>query len=158
MGVGTANAELLAALPAGGGSGLELMHRTGLHSGVVYPSLTRLERAGLITPSPGTPRRYRRTAGNAPARMPNRQPQALGPQPRALGPQRQEPDRQPPTLDRTPSWLPALLAAVVTGYAVLVRPGGLTDLGVYLGAASGLRNGTSLYDFISGTAPFTYPP
>jgi alpha-1,2-mannosyltransferase len=83
--------------------------------------------------------------------MPNRQP-------RALGLQQQEPDRRPPTPDRTPSWLPALLAAVVTGYAVLVRPGGLTDLGVYLGAASGLRNGTSLYDFISGNAPFTYPP
>jgi alpha-1,2-mannosyltransferase len=57
-------------------------------------------------------------------------------------------------------WLPALLVAVVTGYAVLARPGAsrLTDLGVYIGAVSGLRQGASLYDFISGNAPFTYPP
>jgi alpha-1,2-mannosyltransferase len=34
----------------------------------------------------------------------------------------------------------------------------LTDLSVYLGAVTGLRDGTSLYDFIRGDAPFTYPP
>jgi alpha-1,2-mannosyltransferase len=57
-------------------------------------------------------------------------------------------------------WLPALLVAVVTGYAVLSRPPGprLADLDVYLGAVAGLRHGDSLYDFILGNAPFTYPP
>jgi alpha-1,2-mannosyltransferase len=57
-------------------------------------------------------------------------------------------------------WLPALLVAVVTGYAVLTRPPGprLADLDVYLGAVTGLRHGDSLYDFILGNAPFTYPP
>jgi alpha-1,2-mannosyltransferase len=60
---------------------------------------------------------------------------------------------------RDPAWVPALLVAVVTGYVVLVRPGPrLTDLGVYIGAVSGLRDGASLYDFITGNAPFTYPP
>lgn len=57
-------------------------------------------------------------------------------------------------------WHPALLVAVVTGYVVLSRPPGrrLSDLDVYLGAVEGLRHGESLYDFILGNAPFTYPP
>ena len=54
----------------------------------------------------------------------------------------------------------SVLVALVTGYAVLARPTGsrLTDLGVYIGAVTGLRDGAGLYDFISGNAPFTYPP
>ncbi|GIF00817.1 hypothetical protein Ari01nite_82810 [Paractinoplanes rishiriensis] len=59
-----------------------------------------------------------------------------------------------------PTWLPALLVAVVTGYAALARPAEarLTDLSVYLGAVTALTDGTGLYDFIRGAAPFTYPP
>jgi len=58
------------------------------------------------------------------------------------------------------TWLPATLVAVVTSYAMLSRPpqARLTDLSVYLGAVTGLRDGASLYDFIRGDAPFTYPP
>jgi alpha-1,2-mannosyltransferase len=58
------------------------------------------------------------------------------------------------------TWLPATLVAIVTAYAMLFRPAQtrLTDLSVYLGAVTGLRDGTSLYDFIRGDAPFTYPP
>lgn len=71
-------------------------------------------------------------------------------------------DRQSPARVGTVGngWLPALLVAVVTGYAVLTRPPGprLADLDVYLGAVTGLRHGESLYDFILGNAPFTYPP
>jgi alpha-1,2-mannosyltransferase len=57
-------------------------------------------------------------------------------------------------------WLPAFLIAIVTGYAALTRPAGprLSDLDVYLGAVTGLTHGQSLYDFILGNAPFTYPP
>jgi alpha-1,2-mannosyltransferase len=58
-------------------------------------------------------------------------------------------------------WLPAALAALITAWAVLGRPAHvrLSDLGVYTGAVDGLRNGASLYDFMSaGNAPFTYPP
>jgi alpha-1,2-mannosyltransferase len=53
-------------------------------------------------------------------------------------------------------WLPALLVATVTGYVALTGP--LSDLDVYRGAVAGLVRGDSLYDFIRGHAPFTYPP
>jgi alpha-1,2-mannosyltransferase len=68
--------------------------------------------------------------------------------------------REPLCREPTLGWLPALLVAVVTGYVVLTRPPGprLSDLDVYRGAVSGLLHGQSLYDFLLGNAPFTYPP
>jgi alpha-1,2-mannosyltransferase len=127
-----AEAKTLAALPSAtdeGHSGLDLIRATHLPSGTLYPALVRLQRSGLAEAMRGPRRRYRRT------------PQT------------------PIGYERSPTWLPALLVAIVTGYVVLIRPGPiLTDLGVYIGAVTGLREGTSLYDFISGNAPFTYPP
>jgi alpha-1,2-mannosyltransferase len=58
-------------------------------------------------------------------------------------------------------WVPAALVGGVTAYGALTRPAPtrLPDLGVYLGAVEGLRQGSSLYDFVSAAdAPFTYPP
>ncbi|MBU2669419.1 DUF2029 domain-containing protein [Actinoplanes bogorensis] len=57
-------------------------------------------------------------------------------------------------------WALAATAAAVTAGAALWRPAEsrLTDLSVYLGAVSGLADGTALYDFTRGAAPFTYPP
>ncbi|XVU22248.1 glycosyltransferase 87 family protein [Actinoplanes sp. CA-054009] len=57
-------------------------------------------------------------------------------------------------------WVAAGLVAAVTAGAALARPAEvrLSDLSVYLGAVSGLADGDSLYDFIRGAAPFTYPP
>jgi alpha-1,2-mannosyltransferase len=57
-------------------------------------------------------------------------------------------------------WLATGLVATITVYAALQRPAHLrlTDLAVYLGAVEGLTDGASLYDFIRGSAPFTYPP
>ncbi|MFF5076906.1 glycosyltransferase 87 family protein [Actinoplanes sp. NPDC000266] len=57
-------------------------------------------------------------------------------------------------------WVTAGLVAAVTAGAALARPAEvrLSDLSVYLGAVSGLADGDSLYDFIRGAAPFTYPP
>ena len=58
-------------------------------------------------------------------------------------------------------WAATVVAAVCTSWVALRRPPGgrLTDLGVYTGAVSDLRQGASLYDFSSHlNAPFTYPP
>jgi alpha-1,2-mannosyltransferase len=57
-------------------------------------------------------------------------------------------------------WLATGLVAAVTVYAALRRPADLrlSDLAVYVGAVEGLADGASLYDFIRGNAPFTYPP
>ena len=57
-------------------------------------------------------------------------------------------------------WLATGLVAALTVYAALRRPADvrLSDLAVYLGAVEGLADGASLYDFIRGNAPFTYPP
>jgi alpha-1,2-mannosyltransferase len=57
-------------------------------------------------------------------------------------------------------WAAAAAVAVITAGAALSRPAGvrLSDLSVYLGATAGLDDGASLYDFIRGNAPFTYPP
>ncbi|MCA2216795.1 glycosyltransferase 87 family protein [Jidongwangia harbinensis] len=57
-------------------------------------------------------------------------------------------------------WLGAAVVAALTAYAALRRPADvrLSDLSVYLGAVAGLTDGASLYDFIRGNAPFTYPP
>lgn len=54
------------------------------------------------------------------------------------------------------AWAGAATTATVTGWAMLSRPveDRLSDLHVYLGAVSS----PSLYDFIRGNAPFTYPP
>src|SRR5919112_412777 len=56
-------------------------------------------------------------------------------------------------------WTAGAVAAITVG-AVLSRPVEvrLSDLSVYLGAAAGLDHGASLYDYIRGDAPFTYPP
>jgi alpha-1,2-mannosyltransferase len=111
--------------------GLDLLRATRLPSGTLYPTLIRLQRAGLITADWHNGRRtYRaRTAAAEPAETPA-------------------------------SWLPAILIATVTAYTSLVRTPAarLPDLHVYLGAVDGLRHGASLYDFIRGDAPFTYPP
>jgi alpha-1,2-mannosyltransferase len=58
-----------------------------------------------------------------------------------------------------PWWVAGAVATVTVG-AVMSRPVEvrLSDLSVYLGAAAGLDHGASLYDFIRGDAPFTYPP
>ncbi|AGL14924.1 glycosyltransferase 87 family protein [Actinoplanes sp. N902-109] len=57
-------------------------------------------------------------------------------------------------------WFLTAVVALLTAYAVLDRPPDvrLSDLGVYVGATDGLRHGSSLYDFVRGNAPFTYPP
>jgi alpha-1,2-mannosyltransferase len=57
-------------------------------------------------------------------------------------------------------WAAAAVVAAVIAAAALSRPAGvrLSDLAVYLGATAGLEHGASLYDFIRGNAPFTYPP
>jgi alpha-1,2-mannosyltransferase len=57
-------------------------------------------------------------------------------------------------------WILTAAIAAVTVIAALRRPvpQRLADLSVYLGAARGPETGVSLYDFVHGTAPFTYPP
>lgn len=57
-------------------------------------------------------------------------------------------------------WIAVAVVAAVTAYAALHRPTDvrLSDLSVYVGAVSVLAGGNSLYDFIRGNAPFTYPP
>jgi alpha-1,2-mannosyltransferase len=61
---------------------------------------------------------------------------------------------------RTACWIAAGAVAVVTVVAALRRPAHvrLSDLSVYAGAARGPAGGASLYDFVHGSAPFTYPP
>jgi alpha-1,2-mannosyltransferase len=58
------------------------------------------------------------------------------------------------------TWTAAAAVATVTAAAALRRPPDirLADLSVYVGAVAGLADGASLYDFIRGDAPFTYPP
>lgn len=58
------------------------------------------------------------------------------------------------------TWTAAAAVATVTAAAALRRPPDirLSDLSVYVGAVAGLADGDSLYDFIRGSAPFTYPP
>ncbi|GID31406.1 glycosyltransferase 87 family protein [Paractinoplanes brasiliensis] len=57
-------------------------------------------------------------------------------------------------------WVAAVVAGLVSAGVALGRPAQfrLTDLSVYLGAVDGLAQGSSLYDFTRGAAPFTYPP
>jgi alpha-1,2-mannosyltransferase len=128
----------LAAEPQSARHGADLVRQAGLPSGVLYPTLVRLQRAGLIEAHWSAGRRAYRLTG-PPVRAHAR--------PRSLRP--------------TLLWLPAALAALITAWAVLARPADvrLSDLGVYTGAVQGLTHGASLYDFISaGNAPFTYPP
>jgi alpha-1,2-mannosyltransferase len=162
----SAAARTLAALPATaaaaadhseGRSGLDLARDTGLLAGTLYPTLIRLERSGLIAAHPprpanrrDRPSRARGLDGGEPACRRTYRLTDEGMTQAAA-----DPSARPQE-----NWLPALLVAVVTGYVVLARPEGsrLTDLDVYIGAVTGLRDGASLYDFISGNAPFTYPP
>jgi len=151
---------------------LELLRDTRLHSGTLYPTLVRLERSGLVTSRredsgrlvylltpdgvtsldrdvPSQPRvtaGVRRSGGARVAAATARRGGALLP----AGSVRRA----------VAMWLPAAAVGAVEAYAALSRPAGgrLTDLGVYLGATRGLRGGASLYDFVSGHAPFTYPP
>jgi alpha-1,2-mannosyltransferase len=128
----------LAAEPDRPWHGLDLARRAGLSSGSLYPILVRLQRAGLIEAHWSSGRRAYRLIGPPP------------------------PAATSPRSSRTAlPWLPAVLAALITAWAVLARPADvrLSDLGVYTGAVEGLSHGASLYDFISaGNAPFTYPP
>lgn len=57
-------------------------------------------------------------------------------------------------------WIAVAVTGVISAGAALGRPAQarLTDLSVYLGAVGGLAEGSSLYDFTRGAAPFTYPP
>ncbi|GAA3344662.1 hypothetical protein GCM10020358_48820 [Amorphoplanes nipponensis] len=136
-----ARAAVLAALaaePRRARPSLDLARQAGLSSGTLYPILVRLQRAGLVEAQWTDGRRAYRLTGPVPP------PGAAGRRGRTVR-----------------FWLPAALAALVTAWAVLVRPAGvrLSDLGVYLGAVRGLTHGASLYDFLSaGNAPFTYPP
>jgi len=170
MGTGIAAGRALAALSVDTGkgrSGLDLIRATGLPSGALYPALIRLERAGLIEAHPRATgsRSYTLTSqGQVSQNQTNQNPAT------ERSARRNPATRNPGGLDTAHlgraagaadrDWLPALLVAVVTCYAVLARSGGsrLTDLGVYIGAVHWLRDGASLYDFIVGDAPFTYPP
>ncbi len=136
-GAATAVLASLAAEPDRARHGLDLARRAGLSSGSLYPTLVRLQRAGLIEAHWSAGRRAYRLTGPPPAAAARRR-------------------RLRPVL----RWLPAALAALVTAWAVLARPADvrLSDLAVYTGAVEGLTRGASLYDFISaGNAPFTYP-
>jgi alpha-1,2-mannosyltransferase len=124
--------------------GLDLMRDTGMTSGALYPTLVRLERAGLVESRPAGPGRriYLLTADGV---------TRLEPLPRA----------ETRRARGTRWWLPALVVAAIESMAALSRPAGdrLADLGVYVDAVTGLRHGASLYDFVSAQdAPFTYPP
>lgn len=57
-------------------------------------------------------------------------------------------------------WIAVAVTGAISAGAALGRPAQarLTDLSVYLGAVGGLAEGSSLYDFTRGAAPFTYPP
>jgi PadR family transcriptional regulator PadR len=46
--LGNAQVQVLEAIAAGVGYGFDIMDRTGLPSGTVYPALSRLERDGLV--------------------------------------------------------------------------------------------------------------
>ena len=158
-----ADARALAALSATtadeseGCAALDLALATGLPAGTLYRTLIRLERSGLVAAHPprlayrgGRPSQPHSFAGGE---RTGRRTYRLTDEGRTRT------AAEPPTVPQE-NWLPALLVAVVTGYVVLARPEGsrLTDLNVYIGAVTGLRDGASLYDFISGNAPFTYPP
>jgi alpha-1,2-mannosyltransferase len=123
-----------------GTTGIELLRQTGLPSGVLYPALARRNRASRPAGETGCP------PGNA-----------IGP---PGGVVRLVGGGGNGIRVAEMGWLPAVLVAIVTGYAVLARPSvaRLTDLGVYTGAVGGLSHGASLYDFIQRGAPFTYPP
>lgn len=47
--LGLTSLQILAAIRAGAAYGLNIVARTGLPSGTVYPTLGRLRRAGLVT-------------------------------------------------------------------------------------------------------------
>lgn len=47
--LGNAQVQILEAIAAGTGYGFDIMDRTGLASGTVYPALSRLERDGLVS-------------------------------------------------------------------------------------------------------------
>jgi alpha-1,2-mannosyltransferase len=180
-------AAVLAAMhtdPASARFGLDLVHDTGLTSGRLYPSLVRLERAGLVRS--GWRGRGRRGYVLTPAGV-----SALDAGVPAVDAGVPAVDAGVPAVDagvsvqappwragrsRAPArpavrwraaarrvvwWLPALVIALIESSAALSRPAGarLSDLGVYLGAVNGLRSGASLYAFVSANgAPFTYPP
>jgi alpha-1,2-mannosyltransferase len=127
----------LRARPADGLPATDLMRLTGLGSGRLYAHLVRLERAGHISAAwHGSGRKLFVLNPSAPAVAPA------------------------PARHYRPLWVVVVAVAGFAGYRALARPAGLrlTDLAVYTGAVDGLRSGASLYDFIRGDAPFTYPP
>jgi alpha-1,2-mannosyltransferase len=66
-----------------------------------------------------------------------------------------------PTRRSCLAWTPAAAIALAAGFIALRRPEELrlTDLQVYVGAVTSLRDGGELYDYLrNGNAPFTYPP
>jgi alpha-1,2-mannosyltransferase len=146
MGSGTTADPVLPALRTDTGRhGLDLLRDTGLTSGALYPRLVRLERAGLIESRWTTSgRRCYLLTGDGAVTV------EAGPR---VG---------SGAATRIPGWwLVALVIAGLESAAALSRPAHdrLSDLGVYVGAVTGLRHGQSLYKFMSANhAPFTYPP
>jgi alpha-1,2-mannosyltransferase len=134
--------------------GIDLLRATGLTSGTLYPTLIRLQRAGFITTSWHNGRRTYRT--ETADRQDGRRAQIAEQIPEQTAEQTAPTERS----ETLTAWVPAILVAVVTAYTALHRSpdARLPDLHVYLGAVDGLRHGASLYDFIRGDAPFTYPP
>ncbi|HEY2947269.1 MAG TPA: glycosyltransferase 87 family protein [Micromonosporaceae bacterium] len=141
---GSAATAVLSALRDGSGSeryGLDLLRHTGLTSGRLYPALVRLERTGLIQSRwhDNGRRRYRLTPAGAAAAATGRRE----------------------AVRTAVWWLTAATIAAIESYAALSRPAGarLSDLGIYLGAVHGLRDGASLYaETGANHAAFTYPP
>src|SRR6266498_798033 len=131
--------------PDAGQYGLSLLRDTGLTSGTLYPTLIRLQRAGFIDPrwEENGRRCYLLTPAGITAFAASTEGTVR-------------------TASRSGAWwLPAAAIAAIESYMALFRPAGvrLSDLAVYVGAVNGLRDGASLYAFMSADqAPFTYPP
>jgi alpha-1,2-mannosyltransferase len=144
--------------------GLDLMEATGLPSGTLYPTLIRLERAGVVQAHWQAGRRV--YSPDQSAQHTNHQ-QVDRPINSAdhnahqqAGRHNNSADHNADHPDLKTNGLPAILVAAVLAWATLIRDPAarMPDFQVYLGAVDGLRHGASLYDFARDNAPFTYPP
>src|SRR5262245_6017826 len=135
----------------------DLMRTAGLSSGSLYVALLGLERRGWVTRTPtdaslGAARAGRIRYALAPVTVPTVAAHTAGTRSRRVA-----------TVAgwTVAGWTVAVIVALVQAEQAFSRTGAqrMPDLGVYVGAVTGLRHGASLYDFVDANdAPFTYPP
>jgi alpha-1,2-mannosyltransferase len=136
--------------PDGEWHAADLMRAAGLASGSLYVALHGLQRRGWVT----------RTQTDAGTPAPGRYRYAITPLAVHTDSAHDAGTRSRRAVHAA-GWVVAAIVALVQAAEALSCTGAqrMPDLGVYVGAVSGLRHGASLYDFVDGNdAPFTYPP